>query len=119
MWTYNSIRIFVTKISDDNTQIIAKLQPLNSKTIYQVFGYELPVYSVGGVIVGDTDKASLVALINDGVSYNLTGPEGSLGNYYLNKLSFDRIYTIAQTIRPDLDCTSPVYNFTMDLYKDA
>ena len=115
-WTLNSIRIFVQKDSEDAKQIISRLQPVANNTVFHIFGYEKPVRKLTAYIVGLTDKASLEGLTQTGSTYALVSPEGSEGSYYVNTVSTDRIRTICQTLRPDLDSDAPVYSVEIELY---
>jgi hypothetical protein len=116
MWQLNGIRIFTQESKSDSSQIIPRLQPLNGGTILQFFGYESQVRSLSAIVVGDTDRDSLLALATTGTSYNLTGPEGSDGSFYVKKVSYSRIPNICQTLRIDLAEDSPMYNFDIELY---
>lgn len=118
-WTLDSTRIFVDAKQDAIKQNIARLQPIEGGTIHQTFGYEFPIIKLGGIIVGETDKASLEAMLRTGNSYTLSGYGTDYGNFYVSSASFTRIKTISQTLRPDLDCTSPLYIVDLDLYRTA
>lgn len=118
MWLLNTIRIFVQDIQDSDGQLIASLNPLDSGTIYQVFGYEDLTSKVSAYIVGDVDKAALIAYSKTGLTYVLSGPEGALGSYYVSKVGFKRLMGTCQTIRQDLDTDAPVYMVDLELLKD-
>lgn len=118
MWTLNAIRIFTQESKEDGSQIIPRLQPLNGGTILQFFGYEDQVRNLSALVVGDIDRDALMALYKTGVSYELIGPEGSDGNYFVKKIGFSRIPNICQTLRTDLAEDSPMYNFSIELYPD-
>lgn len=117
-WTLNSIRIFVQENANEGQQIIPRLQPLNGGTVLQFFGYEDEVKSVNALVVGDTDKAALIALYKTGSSYTLISPMGNLGDYFVKKASFKQIPNVCQTLRPDLDEDAPMYIFDFELYPD-
>ncbi len=119
-WTYNSIAIYVQGIEDSGTQIIARLQPVNNKTVLQVFGWESDIYSITALIATDADRNSLRALRKTGSSYSLSGPEGAIGNFFLKSFKASRTESVNITIfdRPSLDSTSPVYTINMELYLD-
>lgn len=118
MWTLSNTRIFVQSLEDQYGQIIAVLQPLDAGSIHQTFGYEDAVSRVNAYIVGDTDKADLWWLTRTGLTYVLSGPEGALGSYYVNKVGFKRLMGTCQTIRQDLPEDSPVYVVDIELLKD-
>ena len=118
-WIYNGVRIFVQDIADDSAQSIARLNPIAGGTVLQVFGWDDPIYKVDGLVVGETDHLAIRGMINDGVSYNLVTPETTISGLLLAKANFKRVYTIAQTLRSDLDCESPVYDVSLELYLDV
>lgn len=119
-WTINGTRIYVQKISDGVKGIIAILQPLSGGSVYQAFGYESPKYKVGGLVVGSADKASIEVLATSGIGtyYELVSPEGSLGTFLVSSVSVDRDKNVYQSLRTDLDCTTPVYAIEIELLKD-
>ena len=115
MWTYNNIRIYVQDQNESGSQIIARLQPIGATTILQIFGDEAIIYSIDGIIVGNTNKDSLKALLNDGTAYALVGNDFSSTNLYLSKLTIKRRKTFAQTIDTTQDCYVPIYDISMEL----
>ena len=116
-WNLNGIRIFVTGISDETGQIVARLQPLSGGTINQRFGYESPIYTLNCYIVGDATKESLENLVTGG-DVVLVSPEGTIGNFLVQKVVVKREPSISQTIRTDLSCDSPVYTVEIVMLKD-
>jgi len=116
MWTLNSIRIFVQENTGDGSAIIPRLQPLDDETVLQFFGYESEVKSINAYVVGDTDKAALMALRKTATAYTLVSPMGTLGNYYVKKAVFKQIPNTCQTLRPDLAEDAPMYIFDFELY---
>lgn len=114
-WTFNSVRIYVTGQDESGSQIIARLQPIGATTILQIFGDEALTYRIDGLIVGNTNKASLEALLNDGAAYALVGNDFSSTNLYLSKLGFKRRPIAYQFIDVSQDCTTPVYDVSMEL----
>lgn len=118
MWTYNNIRIFVQEQSLDNSQIIARLQPIAGGTQLQIFGHESTILRLKGLIIGDTDKYSLQNTTKDGASHPLVTPAGAGGNWYTRNLRITRTPAIYQTLRTDLDCTAPVYEFEIELQRE-
>lgn len=115
MWTYNGVRIYVTGLDESLQQIIARLQPLSSTTVLQVFGDEAPVYKVDCLVVGNTNLGLLKGMINDGAAYAFVGNDFSSTNLYLSKLTFRRSKFIYQTLDTLQDCETPVYECTMEL----
>ena len=119
MWTLNSIRIFVQENTSDGSQIIPRLQPLSGGTVLQFFGYESESKSINAYVVGDTDKDALMALRKTATTYSLVSPMGTLGSYYVKKMSFKQVPNICQTLRPDLAEDAPMYIFDMELYPSS
>lgn len=116
-WTYNNIRIVVQEMNDADKQNISRLQPVVGGTVLQIFGYEDTVKSVAGYVVGDTDLEALRALKTTGLGYTLRGYGQSYDNMYLSSCKANRLNILSQTIRPDLDCASPVYYVELELYE--
>lgn len=118
-WYYDNTRIFVQEANDTRSQIIPRLQPLAAGTILQFFGYEDEVKTINGFVVGSGDKSHLESLLMSGASFELTSPEGSLGNYYPKSINFNRVMVVTHTLRPDLGCDAPLYRAEIQLYKDT
>lgn len=118
-WTLNGIRIFTQKLSSGVSAIIAKLQPLAAGTVYQSFGYETNKVKLVVLVVGDDDLNSIKSLTESGnYAYELIGPEGSMGEFYVSSVSAERERVISQTLRPDLDCEAPVYTVDIELLEE-
>lgn len=119
MWLLNNIRIFVQEKSNQGSQKqIAVLQPLNGGTIYHLFGYKKPVYSLKGKVVGDSDKTAIESLAKNGTTVTLSGYGRFFGNFLINSAQFSEDMSICQTIRTDLPTTAPVYTFELELLND-
>jgi phage protein U len=114
-WYFSSVRVYVSALSASSKSMIARIQPLLGGTVYQLFGYEKETVKVVGLVIGNTDLASLEALINTSSDYNLTGYGTDYGNYYLNSLGWKRSPIIYQTITSN--CTDPVYEVDLELFK--
>jgi hypothetical protein len=117
-WTLNSIRIYTQEAKDDKNQIIPRLQPLDGGTILQFFGYEDLIKNLTAIVVGNTDRSALLALTTTGNSYTLITPEGNAGDFFVKKVSSNRIPNICQTLRPDLDEDAPMYTVNIELFQD-
>ena len=115
MWTYNSQRIYVQGQEENASQIIARLQPLNTTTVLQIFGDEAPLYKIDAIVVGESNKNAFKALLNDGVAYNLVGDGFSTKSLYLAKFTAKRRNIICQTIDQAQATDSPVYDVTLEL----
>lgn len=114
MWTYNNIRIYVQDFDSSQRQIIARLQPLNTTTVRQIFGDESPIIKIQGKVVGLSNLNSLAALINDGTAYTLSGYDLYNQSLYLSSLVYKIDNSMYQTIDPLQDCEAPVYTVTME-----
>jgi hypothetical protein len=118
MWTFGGVRVFVQKLPNNLKQIIARLQPVQGPTVYQIFGYEKDITKLQAYVVGETDKDTLDNFFSSGNSYTLSGYWGVVGDFYVSNMSFDPLPKSRQTIRPDLDCESQVYMVDMELFKE-
>ena len=116
-WWLDGIRLFVSESKVEAGQIVPRLQPLGGATILQTFGYESEVKNLSAIVVGEADMESIKLLRTTGSGYLLNSPEGIVGSGYIVKnITASRIHTICQTIRPDLDDESPVYQVDIQLY---
>jgi hypothetical protein len=119
-WTLGGIRIFVQKFSEGVESIIAKLQPLQAGTVYQSFGYETNKVKFSGLVVGSGDLYGLKNMTESGgTTFPFYSYEGFIGDYFVESVSADREKTYYQSIRPDLDCTTPVYTVDIELLEDV
>lgn len=118
-WTFNSVRVFVSKRTGSAKQIIPVLQPISGGSVYQFFGWETETVQISGLIVGATDLRALLALIGTATSYSLVSPEGTIGNFFLKEFKYNRLPVTNQTIRTDLACEAPVYEVDLDLLPDG
>lgn len=116
-WTYNNIRIFVQKFDGATGNVIARLQPISGETIRQIFGYESEIIKVACIVVGETDFQAIRTLAQNG-SYNTLTDGGSFsGSYVIHGFAWSKLLSIAQTLRPDLDCASPLYSLEIEFYE--
>jgi hypothetical protein len=118
MWSLNSIRLIVQDNPESNKQIIARLQPVSGGTVLQIFGYEDNILKISAIVVGTTDKESLLGLSKTGSSYSLVTPYGT-SSYYVSSVSIkQRLGIISQTILIDAnhDCEDPIFDADIELY---
>lgn len=118
-WTFNSVRIFVQNYGGTDKQTIARLGPVNDRTVLHVFGYESPIVKVTAKVVGVDDLNTLRGMVRTGLQYSLTKPYASPSNYYLNSIDWKMDMSICQTLRPDLATDAPVWTVEMELYYDG
>lgn len=116
MWYIDTTRIFVSDNNAETGTIIARLQPVVSGTVLQVFGYEKPIVKLKGVLVGTVDEEAIKGYGKDGAVHTISGPHG-MKNYYVSKVNTSQTFSVKQTIRQDLDKTDPVYDFELELYE--
>lgn len=116
-WVYNNIRIYVERETENSSQIIARIQPLEGTTVLQIFGDDAPIYKFSGRVVGVDNKDSLKALINDGTAYTFSGSYFN-ESLYLKSLEIERDASVVyQTIDQLQSCYAPVYNVNLELYE--
>jgi hypothetical protein len=119
MWTYNSNRLYVQKITKQASQIIPRLQPLSGGSVLQSFGYDSTIRNVEALVVGDTVNDALEALAKDGATaHALVSPEGSLGSWILKDYNSDRIPNVCQTIDPLQAEDVALYTVSMTLWRE-
>ena len=117
-WTLGGIRIYVQELGREEEQIIPRLQPLNGGTVHQIYGYQDPIISLAGIVVGSGDCLTLHSFTTSGTMFTLSSPEGILGDYYVKSVKDSRSPYPFQFIRRDLDCMTPVFDLDVTLYKD-
>jgi hypothetical protein len=117
MWVIDDVRIFVQKLPEESSQTIARLQPLTGGTVFQTFGYENTIYRVSCIVVGSGDLSRIKSKSRDGLTHVLSGGYGYRKTGYLKSVSAEPRMIISQTIRPDLNCTDPVYDVTLELHE--
>ena len=119
-WTYNDVRIYAQSKQGKQSQIISRLSPLDTATVLHRFGRNSEILNLKALVVTSGDLSSLQALIPAGTSAVLSGPEGVVGDYFLNSIQYNRTMTVNSrwTDRPDLDCDVPVYDVSLELYID-
>jgi hypothetical protein len=115
-WTISSIPIIVQEMETSEKNIIARLQPLESGTVLQYFGYESPITQVRGKVVGETNQLELRALARSSTQRTLAG-YGFSENFYVSGVTTVRDPSVRQTIDPNQDCETPVFTFSMELFQ--
>jgi len=117
MWTLNSIRIFTQDFNENNNNIMARIQPLTNGTVLHKFGYESTVYDLAGIVVGTADKEGLQALARTTSTYDLVTPYETLSGVSVATVKVkQRLGIISQTIRQDLDCESPIFDVSIEIF---
>lgn len=119
-WTLNNIRIYAQGYSDATSAIIARLQPVGTKTVHQYFGYESPRLSLRGLVTSTSGVEVLKSYRTTGISYTLSGPEGLIGDFFVKDVRADLQQTVHVTLfdQPSLDPQTPLYTVALELYED-
>lgn len=115
MWYFGAVRIYVQDKGSSGKQIIARLQPFDTGTVQQRFGYETPVQRLSCVVVGEDDMESIRNMTISGVAFPLSGYGTYYGEFFLSSFDEKRSPFPFQTIRQDLDCETPVFNVELEL----
>lgn len=120
-WTLDGTRIYTAQYNEKGDQIIARLQPLNNKTILHIFGYETEILSLAGLVVTSGDKETLKSFYKSGISHTLIGPEGTIGDFYVAGFKANRLPTVCLVLfdRPGLPTDAPAYDINMELFLDV
>jgi hypothetical protein len=126
-WTLAGIRFVVEETKEEGSQIVPRLQPLSGGTVLQVFGYESDVINVGGLVVGDTDKAAMKALRTGGtaalveIRQDEHGGSSTVnhGTFTVKNVSVQRVHCLSQSVVLDAShfCDDPVYKVEVQLYE--
>ena len=126
MWMIDyTYRVYVQEIEEETGQIIPRLQPVDGKTVMQVFGYESDIINVDMKVVGYTDHDAIKALAKDGSTHYISDVasgiplSGYTKEVYIKSFSSKRNKTLFQTMRDDLDCDAPVFDISLELYYDG
>lgn len=122
-WTINDIPITVQDYNRTKDQIIARLNPVGSGTIYHFFGWERPIIKLSAYVVGSDTVGFLEAMTETGDEYDLEFTVSSGGvdtttiiPVSVKSMSAKRENTISQTFDTTHECTDPVYTIEMELY---
>jgi hypothetical protein len=120
-WIIDAVRIFTSNFDGSKKQIIARLEPFEGGTIHHIYGYEDPIYQVGGLIVGSDDLDTLNGYTEDGVTHGLIDYESVTYSGYVSKVSHKRLPTISQSFYVDSThlATDPVYAVDVELLLDV
>lgn len=119
-WTFGGVRIYTQEHTDEQSKIIARLQPINANTILHFFGDDSSIAGLQVFVATQADIDTLEAANEGTTSLELVSPEGSLGDWFFAKLAVKRLPTINLVLfdRPGLDCGEPFFEVTMELYAD-
>jgi hypothetical protein len=118
MWIIDNTRIFVQELNDEAQQVVARLTPIASGTVYHTFGYEELIKNVNAYIVGEVDRENIIDMTRDASTHTLSGMGITWGDFYLKQAGFTMVNISCQTLRPDLDDDAPVYIVDLEFWKD-
>jgi hypothetical protein len=116
MWTLGGTRIITQSFEQVGKAIIPRLQPLDSGTVLQYFGYEKKIYQLSGKVVGEVNLAALTTMMISGNSRTLVTDQGNK-TVYISSITSRRDEFIWQSIDPTQECDAPVYSVTVELYE--
>jgi len=121
MWTYGGIRIYPQDFNEETKQIIARLTPILSDTVHQIFGWENPIVKLPVYIVGSGNYTSLKEMTRDGLTHSLicTYTVYASGSFYLNSMSSKMLNNISQFIDLAQPEDAPVYFVDLELYENV
>ena len=123
-WYIDTTRIFLTNSNEDDKSSVARLNPLGGGTIHHYWGWEEPIYKLKFYVVGNTDKNAISDMRKDGVVHTITGSGNAVSDWnwsmdgWVHSISWDVSESNYQTLRPELDCSTPVYVADMEFYKE-
>jgi hypothetical protein len=118
MWSLGTAKLFVQDNAFGQNQSIARLQPLDTGTVYHRFGYESEIRKVQALVVGDTNVSLLTAMTLSG-SYPLIRSDlTDLGDFLVKSVNAKQNETIWQTFDSGQDCDAPVYVVDIELYAE-
>ena len=117
-WTFGGVRIYVTDYSEAVKQSFARLQPLNAGTVLHRFGYDSDIIKLKGIVVTNGDRDTIKGYGQTHTAYVLSGPEGTIDDYYVADAKFNRLPISCHTFtdRPELVGTEPVYDCMLELF---
>jgi hypothetical protein len=121
-WYLDTTRIFLTEAGEDDKSSIARLNPLGGGTLHHYWGWEEPILKLKAYVVGDTDKNAVNDMRKDGLTHILLGSGFAVPEWnwsldgWVHSINWSISNTNQQTIRPDLDCYTPVYIADIEFY---
>lgn len=121
MWTINSVRFYVQEHGGEESALIARLSPRGGGTILHWFGYEETADQIEALVLTTADRDSILAMKDSNTSYALVSPEGSLGNWFVKKVSWRREDSVQHVFfdRPSVSIDAPLYRVSLEIYPDV
>lgn len=118
MWTIGGVRIYVTDYQEQGKAIIARLQPVVSRTVLHNFGYESKIYQLTGKVVGLTNVNAITAMADAATSVGLLTAENTTISGWISSVSMTRDPFVWQSLDTSQDCATPVFTVTFEMYVD-
>lgn len=117
-WTLAGVRIFVQDEEESVAQIIARLQPLNSLTVHQIFGEESEIVKINALVVSVSGLNTLKACTRDAAIHNFTGPYNISYSGYVHTVSAKLTKALCQNFDLTAEEDSPVYAVDIEFYRE-
>jgi len=119
-WEFGGVRVYAKENDGKREQVIARLQPIGAGTILHIWGYDDEIRTFSGLVATDADISTLEGFTQSGLSYTLSGAEGVVGDYFVSSLQYTRTPDTCIVLfdRPGLDPVTPVYDVSLELFKD-
>ena len=123
-WYLDNTKIIVTSESEDDKGTVARLNPLSGGTIHHYWGWEESIIKIQAYVVGVADRDAIRGMLRDGNRHYFVGSGFANADFNWTysgwiasatwKLTLNRF----QTIRPDLDCSAPVFDMDIEFYRE-
>lgn len=96
LWKIGSVDVYINSDDESGDPKIAELTPLGSSasSVIHFFGSAAPKVSVKGWVFSEANKLALKVYESAGTTIQLTSDQGNVGNYIIQKISFDRFNTV-------------------------
>lgn len=123
-WYLDNTKIILTAESEADKATIARLHPLSGGTIHHYWGWEEPVLKLQAFVVGIADRDEVRGMVRDGSLHSFTGSGFANADFnwtysgWVSSVDWKLTLTRYQTIRPDLDCSSPVFDMDIEFYRE-
>lgn len=119
-WSYGGVPLIVTDIDGSSKQIVARLFPYKSDTVHQIFGWEGKTRQITAKVIGEPNIALLESFTMSGVPFEFSnqGGVGTIGNYILQSVDFQRDKFVKQYLDSSYDIFTPVFTAKLILLEE-
>ena len=117
-WLLDDTRIFVVDQSTDDKQIIARLQPVASGSVYHVFGWESQIRKLKCYVVSGGNVLDLRGMVKDGIVHTLTSPWDAV-DYYVGSVNGKQLHSVCQTFDTTKPTDDVVWELDLELFKES